>query len=112
MSLSPLARTLSALRKAKGASLRDVEKATGVSNAYVSQLERGDAAKPSVDKLYSLSKYYGVPYQDLLESAGYIEASDKERPVSSALQNALMAYDLSPDEEDLVMKFVQTIKGK
>lgn len=112
MPTTSLPEVLRALRTAKGASLRDVEKATRVSNAYVSQLERGEATKPSADKLYALAKFYDVPYQNLLAAAGYIEENKEENTSASALQNALMAYHLSPEEESLVMKFIETIKSK
>src|SRR3990170_3728692 len=52
------------LRTAKGFSLREVEEATdkAVSNAYLSQLERGKIRKPSPNLLHSLAAVYGVPY--------------------------------------------------
>ena len=65
---------LSDLRKAKGFSLREVEEATGnaVSNAYLSQLENGRIKKPSPNVLHSLAEVYVVPYETLMEKAGYL----------------------------------------
>lgn len=40
--------------------LREVEKSTGISNAYLSQLETGHIKKPSYDKIKILSDYYGI----------------------------------------------------
>ena len=96
-------------------SLRAVEVATGISNAYLSQLERGEAAKPSPDKLHALAKFYEVPYTDLMRAAGYLQTtasalemapastSAVPRPERlSALQAALKSAPLTPEEEDAV----------
>ena len=55
-------------------SLRQVEEATGkaVSNAYLSQLANGKIQKPSPNVLHSLSGVYGVPYEALMEKAGWL----------------------------------------
>ena len=97
------------LRESKGASLRQVEKATKVSNAYISQLERGEATKPSADKLYALAKYYEVPYQNLLAAAGYIEESEGD---TSILNNAFMAYNPTPKEQRMMVNFLKAIRDE
>lgn len=110
MSTSTLSSLLRTLREAKGASLRDVERATNVSNAYLSQLEHGTASRPSADKLYSLAEYFGVPYERLLRAAGYIRGTEtNEARDPSVFETALMAYDLNPDEQRLVLKFIKNI---
>ena len=114
MSLSKL---LKSIRKVNGASLRAVEEATGISNAYLSQLERGDAQKPSPDKLHALATFYNVPYTDLMRAAGYIEAAEMSPGMTassarstSTVQAALMSADLSPDEEDAVVKYIEFLR--
>src|SRR6201988_1911506 len=69
---------LADLRTAKGLSLREVEEATGkaVSNAYLSQLENGKIRKPSPTVLHSLAGVYGLPYEVLMEKAGYLLPSN------------------------------------
>jgi transcriptional regulator with XRE-family HTH domain len=61
------------LRKARGLSLKQVEAKAGVSNAYLSQLERGLRKPPHPDILRRLAKAYEVPVEDLLVAAGYLE---------------------------------------
>ena len=75
-----LGRYLKSVRLGLDLSLRDVEEATGkeVSNAYLSQLETGKINKPSPHILYALSTALAVPYETLMERAGYI-APNKER---------------------------------
>ena len=99
-----------------GASLRAVEEATGISNAYLSQLERGDAQKPSPDKLHALADFYTVPYTDLMRAAGYLQTSNPPQSGAapnvrtSAVQAALMGADLSPEEEDAVVKYIEFLR--
>ncbi len=61
------------VRKERGLSLKKVEKIAGVSNAYLSQLERGLRNPPHPDILKKLAKVYEVPLSDLLAAAGYVE---------------------------------------
>src|SRR5512134_2484030 len=69
---------LADLRTAKGLSLREVEEGTGkaVSNAYLSQLENGRIRKPSPNVLHALAGVYAVPYETLMEKAGYLPPSE------------------------------------
>jgi len=109
-----LSKVLSDIRALRGYSLRTVEDATGISNAYLSQLERGDAQKPSPDKLQALAKFYEVPYTDLMRAAGYLQRSQQAagavREDTSAIQSALMSANLTPEEETEVVKFIQFLR--
>ena len=115
-----LAKYLRDIRAVRGKSLRVVEDATGISNAYLSQLERGDATKPSPDKLQELAKYYEVPYTDLMRAAGYLQRTTSPMVASSAaaspperlsaLQAALMSAPLTPEEEEAVVKYIQFLR--
>ncbi len=109
-----LAKILTDIRKLRGHSLRTVEEATGISNAYLSQLERGDAQKPSPDKLQALAKFYDVPYEDLMRAAGYLKRSENPgsngKENTSAVQAALMSADFTPDEEAQIVKFIQFLR--
>ena len=71
--MNALATYLRAVRKQRGLSLKKVEKAAGVSNAYLSQLERGRRNPPHPDILKRLARVYEVPLSDLLSAAGYLE---------------------------------------
>ncbi len=118
---SVLGEKLRQFRSLKELSLRDVEEKIGISNAYLSQLERGHAKNPSPRKLELLAKLYNVPYSDLLRSAGYLNnevgiKSDKliassftERPVS-ALVMAIQDSKLTADEENMVAQYVTFLK--
>ncbi len=109
-----LAEELKTIRTIRKLSLRVVEKETGISNAYLSQLERGEAENPSPDKLQKLARYYGVPYETLMKAAGYLRpASGKEsRPDLSRLQTALMGAKLTDEEEERVLEYLKFIRFK
>lgn len=48
------------IRVAQKKTLRDVEKAIGISTAYLSQLENGKITHPSYHVVKQLSDYYGL----------------------------------------------------
>ncbi len=55
-----LAEILTEGRDRKKLTLRDVQSTTGISNAYLSQLETGKIANPSPHFLQKLSELYGL----------------------------------------------------
>ena len=69
-----LGEVLKKIRIESGFSLLDVEKITGVSDSYLSQIENGKVkSPPSVNTLYKLAQVYVISYQAMLELAGYIK---------------------------------------
>jgi len=76
------------LRKQRGLTLKQVEKAARVSNSFLSQVERGVRNPPRPDILNRLAAVYGVPVQDLLEAAGFITGNTKERTERDRIERA------------------------
>jgi len=76
------------LRKQKGLTLKQVEKAARVSNSFLSQVERGVRNPPRPDILNRLAAVYGVSVQDLLEAAGFITGNTKERTERDRIERA------------------------
>jgi transcriptional regulator with XRE-family HTH domain len=110
---SELGAVLADLRSAKGFSLREVEEATGkaVSNAYLSQLENGKIRKPSPNVLHSLSEVYAVPYETLMEKAGYLLPS--ETTGGSRRRLAVFAIDdLTAEEEEELLKYLAFLRTR
>jgi SOS-response transcriptional repressor LexA len=60
------------LRQTKGFKIRELENLSGVSNAYLSQLENGKRGKPSPEIIKKLAPHLGVTYTELMRMAGYI----------------------------------------
>lgn len=97
------------LREAIGLSLRDVEKATSVSNAYISQLESEKIRQPSPIVLHKLANLYKVPYDVLMERVGYPVSETNTSPqpkqnVSHRLGN------LTEDEEISLLEYLAFIR--
>jgi HTH-type transcriptional regulator, competence development regulator len=103
---------LADLRTAKGLSLREVEEATGqaVSNAYLSQLENGRIQKPSPHVLHSLAGVYAVPYEALMEKAGYLLRSEEGRQRSRLAAFAI--DDLTAEEEEELLKYLAFLRSR
>ena len=110
---SQLGAVLADLRTAKGLSLREVEEATdkAVSNAYLSQLENGRIKKPSPNVLHSLSAVYAVPYEALMEKAGYLLPSEDGGGRRSSLA-AFAIDDLTAEEEEELLKYLAFLRTR
>jgi transcriptional regulator with XRE-family HTH domain len=111
---SELGAVLGDLRRAKGLSLREVEEATGkaVSNAYLSQLENGKIQRPSPNVLHSLSRVYSVPYEALMEKAGYLLPSEEEEGGRRRMLAAFAIDDLTAEEEEELLKYLAFLRSR
>jgi HTH-type transcriptional regulator, competence development regulator len=76
------------LRKSKGLTLKRVETQAQVSNAYISQIERGLRNPPHPDILKRLAKTYDVQLRDLLIAAGYLEEDSAETAKRRQIEEA------------------------
>jgi HTH-type transcriptional regulator, competence development regulator len=90
--------------------LREAEEASGVSNAYLSQLEQGKIAKPSPPFLHKLAAAYKVSYEALMERAGYVEKGKTLRLTGRLATFA--AEKLTPEEEQELLKFLGYIRSQ
>jgi transcriptional regulator with XRE-family HTH domain len=110
----PLHDYLRAVRATKQLSLREVEEATdkSVSNAYLSQLEHGKISKPSPNILHSLATVYAVPYEKLMEKAGYIVNADNRPPGSKHGRVATFAdKNLTVSEEEELLRYLGYLRS-
>ena len=92
-------------------SLRELAEKTQVSNAYLSQIERG-LHEPSVRVLKALGKALDVSGDVLLSQAGLLEHDDdpKERP---SVEDAIRADDrLSPDQQKALISVYRSYLGE
>lgn len=106
---------LAEVRRIKKLSLREVEEATKqeVSNAYLSQLENGHIKKPSPNVLFSLSSVYAVPYELLMEKAGYIaQTTDQQFQSQSGTTATFCGESLSRDEEEALLEYLAFIRTR
>ncbi|WP_185973860.1 helix-turn-helix domain-containing protein [Brevibacillus sp. LEMMJ03] len=66
---------LRSLRKKRGLTIRQLEDVSGVSNSYISQIEKGEKL-PSPDILRKLHEHLGVSHGELMIKAGHINLAD------------------------------------
>lgn len=110
-----LAKELRSLRESSGESLRQVEKESGVSNAYLSQLESGKILKPTPEILHKLAKHYGTSYSKLMFLAGYLKKDVKEGSQSlTPIQVELLreGEDLTEEEVQSVAAFIRYMRSE
>jgi HTH-type transcriptional regulator, competence development regulator len=117
---------LRTLRENRRLTLRDVEEAAGVSNGYLSLLERGMRGKPSARILKDLAKFYGVPPEQLFEGAGYLTEENSPSTEDDRLDHALafirsdpdyrfgtrMPGEMTPAVKRFVIKMYEELTGK
>lgn len=118
---------LKRLRRAKGLSLKQVERAAQVSNAYLSQIERGIRKPPHPDILKRLARTYEVPVEELLEAAGYLEDAKDRRLQRQKIERAfehvitdpqyrygtrLKGSPLSLDAKRFIVEMYEKITGR
>ena len=109
-----LEKLLAEARRAKGVSLRQVERATGVSNAYLSQMETGQVAEPSPRKLQALAEYYELPYEALMNSCGYSASPSDAESLrhDKADERKFMGEDLTTEESAALAKLLSELRGR
>jgi transcriptional regulator with XRE-family HTH domain len=76
------------VRKSRGLTLKQVEIQAKVSNAYISQIERGLRNPPHPDILKRLAKTYDVPHRELLIAAGYLEEDSQANATRRRIEDA------------------------
>lgn len=104
---------LASARKKLELTLRAVEERTGISNAYLSQLEHGKIKTPAPQNLYKLSEVYRVPYGLLMELAGYpVPESESTDPQSTINTFAARVGEVTQEEEEALVEYLQFIRSR
>ncbi len=97
-------------REAAEMSLRQVERETGVSNAYLSQLESDRIKEPSPNVLFRLTECYGADYDTAMRLVGYPAVRSSEEPRPS---NALGRLGhVTPKEVDALAEYLEFIRRR
>jgi transcriptional regulator with XRE-family HTH domain len=105
-----LGKFLQKARESKQLSLRAVEKAAGISNAYISQLEGGKIKQPSPSVLHKLAEQYDISYSEVLELAGYPVPNQSTSDLSSS--SASRIGPVTPDEEAELIEYLTFLRSK
>lgn len=83
-------------RRTRGLTLREVSEGTGISITYLSDLERGALANPTLDKLVLIAKTLGVTIADLLG------ADEGAQPGGDEVPAALQELSATPQFQEAV----------
>jgi transcriptional regulator with XRE-family HTH domain len=87
-------------------SMRQLAEAAGVSNPYLSQIERG-LRKPSADILQQLAKGLRISAEALYVQAGILE----DRPADSGVRSALLADpSLSERQKQVLIEIYESFR--
>jgi transcriptional regulator with XRE-family HTH domain len=87
-------------------SLRQLAQAAGVSNPYLSQIERG-LRKPSADILQQIAKGLRISAEALYVQAGLLE----DRPAGSAVRTAVLSdADLTERQKQMLMEVYDSFR--
>lgn len=109
----PLGEFIATQRRAAEMSLRQLAERAGISNPYVSQIERG-LRKPSAEVLQQLANALQVSAETLYEKAGFI---DPDEPRLSPVQRVILAdSELTGDQKkaliDVYLAFLAARDGQ
>lgn len=109
------------LRKSKGFSIREVASRSGVSAAYISQLENGNRGLPSPEILQKLSDGLNTSYSSLMEMAGYLQTGADTPPSNHPInlrrlirENEIAIDDrvLTAEEKDWLLRVLHALFWK
>lgn len=103
-----IGKILKEARELRRLSLREVEIQSGVSNAYLSQLENDKIKKPSANTLYKLSELFNINFDDLMVVAGIVEK--KKDSSKSEGHFAFSSENLTVDEEKRLIEYLKFLR--
>lgn len=110
--MSTLGEILKASRLKRNKKLREVEELTGISNAYLSQLENDKIKSPSANTLYKLASVYEIEIDELFFAAGIIETKRQKTSDDFIEKFAFHSEGLTEQDQDDVINFIKYIKFK
>jgi len=96
-----------AQRKLASLSLREMAEVTKVSNAYLSQLERG-LHQPSVPVLRSIAQALGVTTETLLAQSGLLDPQDLPPATEAVIRQDAR---LSEEQKDALLRVYRSFVG-
>ena len=110
-----LGQYLKKLRKQRNLTLRAVEEKTGISNAYLSQVENGKISKPSPSILLKLGNFYDVSYERLMKLAGHpvpTKSEVEKGELDLAFRFSSSLDDLTEEERKRVQEYIEFLRSR
>jgi transcriptional regulator with XRE-family HTH domain len=103
------------LRRARlhqGLSLRQVEQRIGVSNAHLSQIERGAIRRPDPAILMKLAELYGLNYELVAEWSGYLEPEGPRGSTALAGMALRLFVELDPVSQSQALEYLEKLRNE
>jgi HTH-type transcriptional regulator, competence development regulator len=110
--MDKLGSLLTAARQRRNLTLRAVEAETGISNAYLSQLEHGKIRAPSPVVLSKLSQLYDLSYTLVLEHAGYPVPADQAGRSDAESKFAARIGPVTAEEEEALVEYLEFYRSR
>lgn len=99
-----------AQRQLSAMSLRQLAALSNVSNAYLSQIERG-LHQPSLKVVRAIAEALNIPTEYLLSQSGVLDAPEPTEQTST--ESAILADPiLTPDEKEVVLGVYRTLRQR
>lgn len=99
-------------RTEKGLSIRRLAELAAISHTEVKRIEDGLRKQTSPQVLRSIASALGVPYEDLMAAAGYIDEPTAETESSTVATGIKDTGDLSQEEIDQVNQYIAFLKSQ
>ena len=99
-------------RTEKGLSIRRLAELAAISHTEVKRIEDGLRKQTSPQVLRSIASALGVPYEDLMAAAGYIDEPTAETESSTVATGIKDTEDLSQEEIDQVNQYIAFLKSR
>jgi transcriptional regulator with XRE-family HTH domain len=100
--MTPFGLKLREMREARGATLRDMADAVGVSAAYLSALEHGRRPRPTPARLDQICAFFGVIWDEAEDLKDLARLSNPRVTIDTA--------GLSPDATQLANRLAQRLR--
>jgi transcriptional regulator with XRE-family HTH domain len=95
-------------RESRRLSLREIEIQSGISNAYLSQLENDKIKKPSANTLYKLASLFSIDFDELMVIAGIVE---KKGEIAGPVDDfSFMAKNTTPQEKEKLVEYLKWLR--
>jgi transcriptional regulator with XRE-family HTH domain len=108
--METLAEVLRTRRESLRLSLRGVEEKTGISNAYLSQLENRKITRPSPSVLKKLADVYALSYSRLMHLAGHPVAGASG--TKAAFRRTSIFDKITKDEEKELLEYLTFLRTR
>jgi transcriptional regulator with XRE-family HTH domain len=108
VNVSSIGTFIRAQREQARISMRQLSQAAGVSNPYLSQIERG-LRKPSADILQQLAKGLRISAEALYAQAGILE----DRPEGASIRDAVLADpELTERQKQILIELYESFRNE